>query len=154
MFVQLNQLLASCVSITLSMVANDDGTLSVTVVPKAKKDSEDAVALKTPLQLTATPEELDAEFVGMLVSYTNKRKSLSEQLEETEAVLEAAKKNSAAKAVKAVKKGAGSGSPKQESPGVGHQGDIDPDDGEVGGAESEEKSSEAAQPASAANLWD
>lgn len=104
MFVALQTLLATVASITTSMVANEDGTITVTVMPKAKKDGGNA-ALNTPLSLTGTAEELDAEFATLLASYTTKRSSLAEQLETTESVLEAAKKEAATKATKAVAKG-------------------------------------------------
>lgn len=150
MFTQLNPLLATCASLTLTIVANDDGTLSVTIIPKAKKDSENAAALNTPLLLTATPSELDGEFIGIITSYNNKRQSLAEQLEATEAVLEAAKKEAASKAVKAVKKSAGKPEkPKSES--------LD-DDGDGGGDGEGEGSStdttSTTSSASADNLWE
>lgn len=90
-------------SVSLIVAKNKDG-LSVTVLPKAKEGAD--ASLSTPLALQGTAEELDAEFVSLLEGYSGARKSLSEQLADTEAVLAAAKEASAKKGQDALKNGA------------------------------------------------
>lgn len=102
MFTALQTLLATLASLTVSLVSNGDGTLTVAVYPNGKKEGESA--LNTSLKLTGTAAELDAGFVSSVSSYTSKRSSLAEQLEVTEAIFEAAKKEAATKATKAVSK--------------------------------------------------
>ena len=106
---------------------------------------EEAV-LKTPLSLTATPEELDQGFAQAIARFTGVRKSLEEQLSDTEAVLAAAKKESAQRATKAVKK---AGSPK-----VTQVNDSDEDDESSDESCEESQSLPEAAPVTAANLFD
>jgi PRTRC genetic system protein E len=130
LFTKLNLLLAACASINVIFTANHDGTLNVVVIPKGKKEGQEGEegVLNTPLSLTGTPEELDAEFAHILESYTSKRKTLAEQLEATEAILEAAKKESQSKAAKAVTKSANK---KSEKPKATSK-DADEDEDENG----------------------
>ena len=79
------------------------GKLTINVVPKPKKDFGDT-ALTKDLSLTATPAEFDADFVTALKGYREARKSLMEQAEATNEVLQAAKTVSAKKAGEAVAK--------------------------------------------------
>lgn len=102
-FTKLAGLLAGNSAINL-LITGTAEALSVTVIPKPAKAEEGQEALSTPLNLTGTAAELDAEFATYLESYTGARKSLAEQFEATAAVLEAAKKESANKAVTAVTK--------------------------------------------------
>ena len=132
MFTALQTLLATVAGLSISIVANKDDTITVTVIPKAKKEGGDA-ALNTPLQLTGTAAELDAEFVGIVANYSNKRMSLSEQLEATESILEAAKKEASTKATKAIKKGSGATAPatsatSTETSSASDDGDEEPAD--------------------------
>lgn len=95
-------------SATLAMVICADeksGKLTINVVPKPKKDFGDT-ALTKDLSLTATPAEFDADFVTALKGYREARKSLMEQAEATNEVLQAAKTVSAKKAGEAVAKAA------------------------------------------------
>lgn len=116
MFVQLKPMLKACTGITITMVDGDDGKVRLTVIPKPKAgDTEEA--LKTPLVLTATAEELDEGLAEHLTSYSNAYVSLAEQLESTTAILAAAKTTSEKKAVKALTKG---------TPG-GKDGELDDD---------------------------
>lgn len=108
MFKALQTLLAACASLSVFLVANDNGTITVTVIPKPKNDGDNA-SLNTPLTLTGTAEELDAEFAGIMSSYSEKRLSLAEQLAVTETILDAAKKESATKATQGIKKAAAPG---------------------------------------------
>lgn len=103
MFKQLYTLTADCnVGMTIS-ADTTAGTLTLNIIPQPK--SKDAPAgLRTPLSVTATPEELEAEFPGCLTSFVSKRKALAEQVEATAAILEAAKEEAVQKGVKAATK--------------------------------------------------
>jgi len=101
MFKALQPLLATLASLTVSLVANTDGTITVTVIPRGGKEGS---TLNSPLTLTGTPEELNAGFVGCLDSYIPKHLTLSEQLAATEAILEAAQKEATDKAKKSIAK--------------------------------------------------
>lgn len=99
MFQSLQSLLAGS-TLALSLTGNTDGTITVLVVPKGEG------ALAQPLVLTATAAELDAQFAECISTYVTSRKSLTEQMEATAAVLAAAKQASAKTAVKAISKSA------------------------------------------------
>lgn len=92
-------------SVSLIVAKTKDG-LTVTVLPKTKEGTDPA--LSTPIVLTGTAEDLDAEFVGLLSKFGGERKSLAEQMADTEAILKAAKEASAKKGQDALKKGANS----------------------------------------------
>ena len=164
MFTQLKPLLNSA-SLTIHLAANNDGTLSVTILPKSKQTGEDAAALNTPLSITATADELDANFAQVLSDYVNAHQSLAEQLENTTSILDAAKAEAQKKATTAISKA----STKPETPKVtkaaatpSDDGEEEPEDGdgESGGGdgEGEVKSDENTQatpaPAPAGGLWD
>src|SRR5512132_4128822 len=85
------------------VVSADDkhGTLTISVMPKPKKDVGEP-ALTKDLTLTATPAEFDDGFVAALKGYREVRAGLIEQAEVTKEVLQAAKKAAAA-ATKAAK---------------------------------------------------
>ena len=153
-FKSIQTLLAQVVSLAISMVANEDGTITVTVMPKAKKEGEANASLNTPLVLTGTAEELDAEFVNLFASFTSKRGSLAEQLEATESVLEAAKKESASKATKAVAKVAAAGKPAKTPAAKSSAKSSDDDGDDEGEGGDQEASDQSAKPAEPANLWD
>lgn len=104
MFKQLQALLKNGGSINMLIAGNKDGTLSVTVLPKPSKTGDDTAALSTPLSLTATADELDEEFVTLLSNYVGSHESLAEQIENTNAILEAAKKESQKKATTSISK--------------------------------------------------
>ena len=108
MFQSLQSLLAGG-TLALSLTGNPDGTITVLVVPKGEG------ALAQPLALTATAAELDAQFAECVSSYVTARKSLTEQMEATAAVLAAAKQESAGKAVKAITKSATASTVKDKS---------------------------------------
>ena len=91
---------------TLAMLISADettGRLTISLVPKPKKDAGET-ALTKDLSLTATPEEFDAGFVGALTGYREAREGLMAQAEATREVLEAAKSVSAKKATEAITK--------------------------------------------------
>jgi PRTRC genetic system protein E len=157
MFKALQALLAACASITQTMALNSDGTITVTIIPKATKGGDGNASLNTPLCLTGTPEELDAEFVNILTSYTAKRTSLAEQLESTAAVLDAAKKDAAATATKAISKSTSSktGGPGPKENGAKVDGEHDDDDeNQAGSSTAEPVVAAATAVAPAKNLWD
>lgn len=108
MFQQLHQLAQSCSSLTLLITAGSTTEMTITIIPKSDKDNDEG-ALATPLQLTATPQELEEGFVGALTSYTDSRGSLAEQVEATKTILESAKKESEKKATKVIAKPAAKG---------------------------------------------
>jgi len=103
MFQALAQLLSSSSHVDLLVSGNGD-EMTVTVIPKVT-DAK-AAALKTPLSLTGTPAELDEGFALALTTYSTARKSLADQVAQTAAILDAAKKQEAAKAVKNAPKAA------------------------------------------------
>lgn len=100
------ELYALAATATLTMIVSADdqtGKLTVSVLPKPKKDLGEIVLTKD-LTLTATPKDFDAGFVQALRSYREVRASLTEQAEATKEVLEAAKSASAKKATEAITK--------------------------------------------------
>lgn len=121
MFQLLHSLVAGT-SLSLSLTGNKDGTMTVVVAPKGDGP------LAQPLVLTATAAELDAEFHEVVSSYVNARKGLAEQIEATTAVIDAAKKQSAAQAVSAITKSPAAGEPaKREASESSDQDDEDDD---------------------------
>jgi PRTRC genetic system protein E len=104
MFSSLHDFVKARGTLTLAM-ATDGDKLRVTVVPapvKADAGQTGEPALNVPLQITGTPEELDRDFVGAVTQYTAQHASLAEQVKDTLAVIEAAKKEQQAKAAKAI----------------------------------------------------
>lgn len=100
------QLYALARTATLSMIISADeasGKMTISIVPKPKKDLGEP-ALTKDLTLTATPEEFDADFLGALTGYREKRRSLLEQADATNEALNAAKAASARKATDAAAK--------------------------------------------------
>src|SRR5207244_6985379 len=103
MFTELDALATTA---TLSMVISADdkrGTLTISVMPKPKKDAGEP-ALTKDLTLTATPAEFDDGFVAALKGYREARAGLIEQAEATKEVLQAAKEAAAKKAAEATTK--------------------------------------------------
>lgn len=101
MFKELFELAKTAV-LTLTISADEkSGQMIVNVIPKPKKDLAEP-ALTKELSLTATPEEFNADFVKALFNYRVSRKTLQEQAEVTQEVLEAAKSTSAKKAADTV----------------------------------------------------
>lgn len=123
MFVALQQLLSQSPSLTMS-ITGQGNNLTVVVMPKPT--AGDSAALAQPLKLTGTAEELDAGFVEALTQFSTARLSVVEQVEATKAVLEAGRKESAAKATSAIKKAGKSSTPSAPAP----SGNDDDDQGE------------------------
>lgn len=84
------------VALTVTMKGDD---MVVVVMPMTV--SKEAV-LNQPLTLSGSPAELDEAFAQAVSHYTAARRSLAEQVESTVAIIEAAKKESAGKAQKAL----------------------------------------------------
>lgn len=103
MFTALQSLLSTVASLTISMVENADGTITLTVRPIGVKKG---CNLDSDLQMVATAAELDEKFVAHLASYTSKRQTLADQLAATEATLDAQQKEAAEKAKKSIAKSA------------------------------------------------
>jgi PRTRC genetic system protein E len=99
MFIELLPILRNrSVMLTLALVG--DRAIRVNVIPKRLKDSDSGDdALTTPLTVTGTPDELDREFAGQLVGFTEAFVKLGSNLAEIEAA-----HSTAVKAVEAEKK--------------------------------------------------
>jgi PRTRC genetic system protein E len=96
MFKELFELVRASGPLTMAVSADAPrGTMTVVVIPKPA-DAKDEPALATPLSLTATPEEFDAEFTTVLAGYRTQRLSLAEQVAATNEVLAAAREASGA----------------------------------------------------------
>ncbi|WP_295638293.1 PRTRC system protein E [uncultured Methylibium sp.] len=103
MFKELYEL-ALGATLTLTISADEKkGRMTVNVIPKPRDDVGEP-ALSTPLVLTATPEEFDADFVTVLAGYRTSHASLVQQAQVTQELLDAAKAASAKKATGAVAK--------------------------------------------------
>ena len=101
MFKELLELVRASGPLTMAVSADAPrGTMTVVVIPKPD-DAKDEPALATPLSLTATPEEFDAEFTTVLAGYRTQRLSLAEQVAATNEVLAAAREASVQKGSKA-----------------------------------------------------
>jgi PRTRC genetic system protein E len=85
MFVELLPILKNRpLMLTLALV--DANAIRVNVIPKRLKDSDSGDdALTTPLTITGTPDELDREFAGQLVGFTDAFVKLGSNLAEIEA---------------------------------------------------------------------
>jgi len=101
MFSTLHDLTRQRGSLTLLLAADGD-KLRVTVIPASTKGAEEEPALRSPLQITGTPEQLDAEFPAAVQRFSVELRSLEEQVGDTLCVIEAARKAQAEKASKAV----------------------------------------------------
>ena len=99
MFVELLPILRNrSVMLTLALVG--DKAIRVNVIPKRLKESDSGDdALTTPLTVTGTPDELDREFAGQLMGFTEAFVKLGSNLAEIEAA-----HTTAVKAVEAEKK--------------------------------------------------
>ena len=99
MFIELLPILRNRpLMLTLALVG--DNAIRVNVVPKRTKDSDSGDdALTTPLTVTGAPDELDREFAGQLVAFTDAFVKLGSNLVEIETA-----HATAVKAVEAEKK--------------------------------------------------
>jgi PRTRC genetic system protein E len=131
MFKELFELARASGPLTMALSADTPpGQMTVVVIPKSG-DAKDEPALATPLSLTATPEELDAEFTTVLASYQCQRQSLAEQVAATNEVLAAAREASVQKGSKAATKALAKPKPSSSSTAstAGDEREEDDDDG-------------------------
>lgn len=156
MFQALQPLLSTVASLTISMVENADGTITLTVIPIGVKKGGN---LDSQMSVTATAAELDEGFAAHLAGYTSKRQSLADQMAATEAILEAQQQAAAEKAKKSI-----APKPAKKSSAPSAENSEEDDDDQVGDDElgtssaapaSAEPSSTATTPAApaAADLW-
>jgi PRTRC genetic system protein E len=106
MFQELMPLLAERVLIlTLSRVSGEEICLNVIPKPLKGSDQDDNTAIRTPLSLTGTPQELDLELPRHLTEFVDAHLQLSSSLHSAKiemeatakAAQEAAKKSAASK---------------------------------------------------------
>lgn len=102
LFKQLHALATQSEGLVFSVIAAED-KLTVAVMPKSRDAKAAENGLLTPMVLTGTPEELDAEFVQCLSEFNGQRRTLVEQLASAKSALDAAQKKSTAKAADAGK---------------------------------------------------
>ena len=142
------ELYALATTATLSMVISADekrGTLTISVMPKPKKDFGEA-ALTRDLTLTATPAEFDGGFVAALTGYREARAGLIEQAEATKEVLQAAKEAAAKKAAEATTKASKPATkPSAKAPTTGDQDESGPEEAD-GEAQTAPQTPDGAQP--------
>lgn len=152
MFQELQPLLATVASLTISMVENTDGTITLTVLPVGvKKGSK----LDSQMQLVGTAAELDEGFAAHLNSYTTMRQSLADQLAATEAILEAQKKEAAETAKKTIAKSSKTESGSDpESDDDEQSGDDENGAGNTASGSSETSASIAPAAQAPSALWD
>ncbi|MBN3754274.1 PRTRC system protein E [Paraburkholderia sp. Tr-20389] len=139
MFVELQPLLKACSTLKLSIKMKGD-QMVVFVMPEGETKE---TALRQPLVMTASAEELDAGFAEHLAAYSGAHASLAEQVAATTAILGEAQKAQVTKATKALAgKGARASAPGKSSAGSG---DVDgDDDGESSSDEPEGSNDEVA----------
>lgn len=106
MFIEIAPLIvAGGTTLKIVVTAATDGEITLMIAPE--NVSGQCAALTTPLLLTGTPAELDAELPEILTNYVRQRTTLVEQAENMKIIMEAAGKAASDNASKAVNKGAG-----------------------------------------------
>lgn len=157
MFAALASILSPNQTLDLSITLAADGSMKVIVKPQLVKGTN--VSLAIPLALSATPQELDTDFVGSLMQYAGQRTSLQQQVEVTATIMAEAKATEVTKASKAIKSNAKPAAKPASNVGDDHDdADNDGDDGNdtpggdsiLDGAPATSPSAPAAQPAPAA----
>ena len=84
-------------AVLMTATALDDDQIRVNVVPKKMKDG-DHDALTTPLSVTGTAEELDAQLAATLVGFVASHLQMKNTLEKAKAEMDAASKAAQAEA--------------------------------------------------------
>jgi PRTRC genetic system protein E len=84
-------------AVLMTATALDDDQIRVNVVPKKTKDG-DHDALTTPLSVTGTAEELDAQLAATLVSFVASHLQMKNALEKAKSEMDAATKTTQAEA--------------------------------------------------------
>lgn len=142
------ELYALATTTTLAMVISADekrGTLTISVMPKPKKDFGEA-ALTKDLTLTAPPPEFDEGFVAALKGYRETRAGLIEQAAATKEVLQAAKEAAAKKAAEATTKASKpAAKPSARAPTTDDQDESGPEEAD-GESQTTAKTTDGAQP--------
>lgn len=142
MFTELAPLVRATDKVVITLSTAGDA-MSVVVMPVIKNAAD--AALTTPVSLTATPAELDAEFAVAITAVTDSHRSLAEQAEATKSILDAAKTTQSSKATKALAKAASPSSAASSS-----DSEDDDDDGDTRAADTKaEANAEAGAPANA-----
>lgn len=110
LFQGLEQFRSQLDAVNVQIVFRKDGSMAVTVQPVvAEGDATKNPHLAQPFSLVASANELDAEFVGSLVAYSDTRGTLAEQAAKQ---AEALKLKAAATPKPSASKGQAKGSPK------------------------------------------
>jgi PRTRC genetic system protein E len=78
-------------TVLMTVAALDDGNLRVNIIPRQTGESENK-ALCTPLSVTGTAEELDAELPKAIVEFVAAHLTLKDSLAQTKAEMDAADK--------------------------------------------------------------
>lgn len=99
MFQALEPLIRSAEKLVLTLTMDGD-RIAVVVIPSGGTDA----ALRQPLILKATAAELDEGFAAAVGSFSAARQSLGEQVQATNAILEAQQQTQVKKAQKALSK--------------------------------------------------
>jgi PRTRC genetic system protein E len=84
-------------AVLMTATALDDDQIRINVVPKKMKDG-DHDALTTPLSVTGTAEELDAQLAATLVGFVASHLQMKNALEKAKADMDAATKTAQAEA--------------------------------------------------------
>jgi len=84
-------------AVLMTVTALDDDQIRVNVVPKKMKDG-DHDALTTPLSVTGTAEELDAQLAATLVGFVASHLQMKNALEKAKSEMDAAAKTAQAEA--------------------------------------------------------
>lgn len=143
MFKELFELARASGPLTMAVSADTPpGQMTVVVIPRSG-DAKDEPALATPLSLTATPEELDADFTTVLASYRGQRQSLAEQVAATNEVLAAAREASVQKGSKAATKALAKPKPSSSAATASMAGDERDEDDDDGGDAPQSRSTDA-----------
>ncbi|EGQ60779.1 PRTRC system protein E [Acidithiobacillus sp. GGI-221] len=95
MFKEIQQLMDDGVSFMTVTVANENGALRVNFIPKASGECD---LTATPLSLLGTADDLDAGFIEAIRSYRGTRKSIADQVAQSNAEAEALAKEASEKA--------------------------------------------------------
>lgn len=128
MFTELVPLVRASDKVVITLTMQGD-SMSVVVLPVIKSAAD--AALTTPLSLSATPMELDAEFAAAVAGVTASHRSLAEQVEATKSILDAAKTTQSSKATKALAKAATPSKPNDDDDADGDMEGATPATGEA-----------------------
>ncbi|AAP86060.1 ParB-related ThiF-related cassette protein E domain-containing protein (plasmid) [Cupriavidus necator H16] len=112
MFTELVPLVRASDKVVVTLSMHGD-VMSVVVLPVIKNAAD--AALTSPLVLSATPADLDAEFAAAVTSVSESHRSLAEQAEATKSILDAAKSTQSSNATKALAKAASPSASESES---------------------------------------